>query len=86
MFPDQGTDDAYDLPPGLEHTIRAIICTSDNPEDFAGRIQRALGEHAAPSDEVHVSHSLASHPQTGDLLYSALIVLRPRGYEEGPGA
>jgi hypothetical protein len=84
MLPNPGTDDAHDLPPGLEHTIRAVICTSDSPEDLVARVQRELGEHAAPSDEVHVSHAVAPYTHNGGLMYTALIVLRPRGNDEEP--
>jgi hypothetical protein len=61
----------------LDETIRAVICTSDTPEDLAGRVQRAIGEYSGASDELHVSHAIAPDPDSGLMLYSALIVLRP---------
>ena len=60
-------------------TIRVIICTSGSPDDIAGRIQRAIGEYSNASDELHVSHAIAPDPQTGHMLYSTLIILRPTG-------
>ena len=65
----------------LDETIRAVICTSDTPEDLAGRVQQAIGEYSSTSDELHVSHAIAPDPRTGLILHSALIVLRP-----GPGS
>jgi hypothetical protein len=56
--------------------IRAVICTSDTPEDLAGRVQRAIGEYSNATDELHVSHAIAPDPRTGLMLYTALIVLR----------
>lgn len=64
-------------PPDLDQTIRVVICTSDTPQDLAGRAQRAIGEHSSASDELHVSHAIAPDPRTGLTLYTALIVLRP---------
>ena len=64
-------------PLDLDETIRAVICTSDTPEDLAGRVQRPSGEHSSTSDELHVSHATAPDPKTGLMLNSALIVLRP---------
>ena len=87
MFADHD-DDLEDVPEEhvrpleLDETIRAVICTSDAPEDLAGRVQRAIGEYSSPSDELHVSHAIAPDPQTGLMLYTALIVLRPRHSEE----
>jgi hypothetical protein len=63
-------------------TIRAVICTSDTPEDLAGRVQQAIGEYSSASDDLHVSHAIAPDPQTGLMLYTALIVLRPGRSEE----
>jgi hypothetical protein len=61
----------------LDETIRTVICTSDTPEDLAGRVRQAIGEYSSASDELHVSHAIAPDPRTGLMLYSALIVLRP---------
>ncbi len=69
----------FSPPPDLDETIRVVICTSGSPDDIAGRVQRAIGEYSSASDELHVSHGIAADPQTGRLLYSALIVLRPGG-------
>jgi hypothetical protein len=33
-------------PLDLDETIRAVIYTSDTPEDLAGRVQRAIGEYS----------------------------------------
>lgn len=80
MFRDnrsRGPDSEFSLPPALDETIRVVVCTSGSPEDIAGRVQRAIGEHSSASDELHVSHGIAPDPQTGRMLYSALIVLRP---------
>jgi hypothetical protein len=51
MFADQDPTDDYDdtqeeraRPLDLDETIRAVICTSDTPEDLACRVQRAIGE------------------------------------------
>jgi len=74
---DQGHGSEFSLPPGLDETIRVVICTSDSPDDIAGRVQRAIGEYSSSSDELHVSHAIAPDPRTGQTLYSALIVLRP---------
>jgi hypothetical protein len=65
------------LPPALDETIRVVMCTSGSSDDIGGRVQRAIGEHSSGSDELHVSHAIAPDPQTGQMLYSALIVLRP---------
>jgi hypothetical protein len=70
-------DSAFSPPPTLDETIRVVICTSDSPEDTAGRVQRAIGEYSGASDELHVSHAVAPDPHSGHMLYSALIVLRP---------
>jgi hypothetical protein len=75
-------DEAFALPPALDETIRVVMCTSSSPDDIAGRVQRAIGEYSNTSDELHVSHAIAPDPQTGQTLYSALIVLRP-GLGEG---
>ena len=90
MFADHdGVDDSDDhddareersRPLDLDETIRAVICTSDMPEDLAARVQQAIGEYSSARDELHVSHAIAPEPRTGLMLYSALIVLRP-----GPG-
>jgi hypothetical protein len=69
----------FSLPPALDETIRVVMCTSDSPDDIAGRVQRAIGEYSTASDELHVSHSIAPDSRTGHLLYATLIVLRPRG-------
>lgn len=82
MFRDSQEPDPqreFSLPPALDETIRVVICTSSNPDDIAGRVQRAIGEYSGASDELHVSHAIAPDPQTGHMLYSALIVLRPPG-------
>jgi len=71
MFADEN-DHEPDQPPrplALDQTIRTVICTTDTPEDLAGRVQRAIGEHASPTDELHISHAIAPHPDTGLLLY-----------------
>ena len=72
-----GTRPERARPLDLDETIRAVICTSDTPEDLASRVQQAIGEYASASDELHVSHATAPDPRTGLMLYSALIVLRP---------
>ena len=80
MFSDNPNHDPnsdFSLPPALDETIRVVICTSDSPNDIAGRVQRAIGEYSSASDELHVSHAIAPDPRTGQTLYSALIVLRP---------
>ena len=84
MFADHDGNDDYDdvpeersRPLHLDETIRAVICTSDTPEDLAGRVQQAIGEYSSASDELHVSHAIAPDPRTGLMLYTALIVLRP---------
>jgi len=79
MLADENDHDAREpsRPAELDETIRTVICTSDTPQDLAGRVQRAIGEHASPTDELHISHAIAPHPDTRLLLYSALIVLRP---------
>ena len=84
MFADHDGNDDYDGTPeersrplGLDETIRTVICTSDTPEDLAGRVQQPIGEYSSASDELHVSHAIAPDPCTGLILYSALIVLRP---------
>jgi len=79
MFADENDHDAREpsRPAELDETIRTVICTSDTPQDLAGRVQRAIGEYGTDRDELHVSHALAPHPETRLLLYSALIVLRP---------
>ena len=74
---DQDHDAEFSLPPALDETIRVVMCTSDSPDDIAGRVQRAIGEYSSSSDELHVSHAIAPDPRTGQTLYSALIVLRP---------
>jgi hypothetical protein len=79
MFADEDDYEAEEQsqPLELDQTIRTVICTSDTPEDLAGRVQRAIGEYASERDELHVSHAIAPDPHTGLMLYSALIVLRP---------
>jgi hypothetical protein len=72
----------FPMPPTLDETIRVVMCTSGSPDDIAGRVQRAIGEYSNASDELHVSHAIAPDPQSGQTLYSALIVLRP-GLGEG---
>lgn len=67
----------FSPPPDLDETIRVVICTSGSPEDLAGRVQRSIGEYSSASDELRVSHAIASDPRTGQTHYSALIVLRP---------
>jgi hypothetical protein len=70
MFADHDSNDDYhdDMPDegsrplGLDETICAVICTSDTPEDLAGRIQQAIGEYSSTSDELHVSHAIAPDP------------------------
>jgi len=69
----------FSLPPALDETIRVVMCTSGSPEDMAGRVQRAIGEYSSANDELHVSHAIGLDHRTGDMLYSALIVLRPDG-------
>jgi hypothetical protein len=72
-------DDDYSehRPLDLDETIRAVICTSDTPDDLASRVQHAIGEYSSGSYELHVSHAIAPDPRTGLMLHSALIVLRP---------
>jgi len=41
-------------------------------------VQCAIGEYSNASDELHLSHAIAPDPRTGLMLYSALVVLRPR--------
>ena len=84
MLPDHDSNDDHDKVPqdrwrpvDLDETIRAVICTSDTPEDLAGRVQRAIGEYSSASDDLHISHAVAPEPRSGLMLYSALIVLRP---------
>jgi hypothetical protein len=84
MFADRDDDDELEdvsevcvWPLDLDETIRAVICTSDTPEDLAGRVQQAIGEYSCAGDEPHVSHAIAPDPQSGLMLYSALILLRP---------
>jgi hypothetical protein len=83
MFADQDprnddeTGESRVRPLGLDETIRAVICTPDTPEDLAGRVQQAIGEYSAGTDELHVSHAIAPDPRTGLMLYTALIILRP---------
>lgn len=72
-------DTEFSPPPALDETIRVVMCTSGSPDDIAGRVQRSIGEYSNASDELHVSHAIASDPRTGRTLYSALIVLRPSG-------
>jgi hypothetical protein len=67
----------FSPPPALDRTIRVVMCTSDSPEDIAGRVQRSIGEYSSASDELHVLHAIAPDPRTGHMLYSALIVIRP---------
>jgi hypothetical protein len=74
-------DNEFSPPPALDETIRVVMCTSSSPEDIAGRVQRSIGEYSSPSDELHVSHAVAPNPRTGQMLYSALIVLRPGGVD-----
>jgi hypothetical protein len=77
--PEHDPEAEFSLPPTLDETIRVVICTSDSPDDIAGRVQRAIGEYSSASDELHVSHAIAPDQRTGHMLYSALIVLRPGG-------
>jgi hypothetical protein len=84
MFADHDGSDDYDNVPeegsrplDLDETIRAVICTSDTPEDLAGRVQRAIGEYSSTQDELHVCHAIAPDPRTRRMLYTALIVLKP---------
>ena len=80
MFRDNQNHDPdreFSPPPALDETIRVVICTAGTPEEIAGRVQRAIGEYSSASDELHVSHAVASDPRTWQTLYSALIVLRP---------
>lgn len=83
MFADHANDGPEDVPEerlrplDLDETIRAVICTSDTPEDLAGRLQQAIGEYSSRSDELHVSHAIGPDAMTGLMLYTALIVLRP---------
>jgi hypothetical protein len=83
MFPDGDPSDDDGTRPqrarrlDLDETIRAVICTSDTPEELAGRVQQAIGEYSSASDDFHVSHAVAPDPRSGLMLYSALIVLRP---------
>ena len=84
MFDDSDDIDGCDVMPegrsrplDLDETIRAVICTFDTPEDLAGRVEQAIGEHAGDGDELHVSHAIARDTRTGLMLYAALIVLRP---------
>jgi len=84
MFADHDRTDDNDNLPGersrpldLDETIRAVICTSDTPEDLASRVQQAIGEHSSTIDELHVSHAIAPDPRSGLMLYSALVILRP---------
>ena len=74
---DDGTRPQRARPLDLDETIRAVICTSDTPEDLASRVQQAIGEYSSASDDLHVSHAIAPDPRSGLMLYSALIVLRP---------
>ena len=82
---DHDNNDDYDdnvpedgaRPLDLDETIRAVICTSDTPDDLAGGVQQAIGEYTSASDELHVSHAIAPDPRTGLMLYTAPIVLRP---------
>ena len=76
-FSDDGTSQQHARPLELDETIRAVICTSDTPEDLARRVQQAIGEYASASDDLHVSHAVAPDPRSGLMLYTALIVLRP---------
>jgi hypothetical protein len=76
---DHDPDREFSLPPALDETLRVVMCTSGSPDDIAGRVQRAIGEYSSSSDELHVSHAIGSDPRTGQMLYSALIVLRPNG-------
>ena len=89
MFADHDPIDDYDdpreegsRPLELDETIRSVICSSDSPEDLAGRVQRAIGEYSSDTDELHVSHAIAPDPRSGAMFYSALIVLRPGRDEE----
>ena len=77
--PEHDPEREFSLPPALDETIRVVICTSDSPDDIAGRVQRSIGEYSSASDELHVSHAIASDARTGHMLYSTLIVLRPGG-------
>jgi hypothetical protein len=72
----------FAAPPSIDHSIRTIVCTSDSRDDLAWRVQQAIGEHSAASDELHVSHSVAPDPRGDRLFYSALIVLRPGTRED----
>jgi hypothetical protein len=67
----------FSPPPALNGTIRVVVCTSGSPDEIAGRVQRAIGEYSTASDELHISHAIAPDPHTNQMLYSALIVLRP---------
>ena len=79
-------DREFSPPPCLDEAIRVAICTSGSAEDLAGRVQRAIGEYSGTRDELHVSHAIAPGPHPGQMLYSALIVLRPATAEpiDGP--
>ena len=72
-----GSESEFSPPPALDGTIRVVVCTSGSPDEIAGRVQRAIGEYSTASDELHVSHAIAPEPRTHQILYSALIVLRP---------
>lgn len=67
------------LPPGMDEAIRVVMCTSGSPDDIVGRVQGAIGEYSSAGDELHVSHAIGADPRTGQMIYSALIVLRPAG-------
>ena len=75
MFADHDPVDDYDNVPqelsgllDLDETTRAVICTSDAPEDLAGRVRRAIGEYASASDELHMSQTIAPDPRSGLML------------------
>jgi hypothetical protein len=72
----------FAAPPSIDHSIRTVVCTSDNSDDLAWRIQQAIGEYSTASDELHVSHSVAPDPRGDRMFYTALIVLRPSARED----
>lgn len=82
---DRESDAAFSPPPALDETIRVVVCTSSSADEIDGWVQRAIGEYSSATDELHVSHSVAPNAQSGQMVYSALVVLRPGGGCDDPG-
>ena len=64
-------DERCSKPLNLDRTTRTVICTADTPADLASPVQCAIGEYSSASDELHLSHAIASDHRTGPLLLRA---------------